>query len=198
MDAATDHQLRKVGLRRDPAATRAAFVRAAWQEFEEHGFEGTQSSRIARRAGYAPQTFYRHFTDKVDILLAVYASWIADKREAISAAGDVREVARVLLNFHRASRKLRLALRTLSITEERVRAARARSRMQGIAYVRENRPHTVELSDAHLLRSVLLVERLMDAYTEDGIADPAISPEEAEEQLRAWLEREFGQSSQVA
>ena len=198
MDGATNHIIRKIGLRRNPAATRAALVRAARLELEDCGFEATQSNNIARRAGYAPQTFYRHFADKVDILLAVYADWLADKHEAISAAGDVREVARVLLKFHRASRKLRHALRTLSITEERVRAARAKSRMQGIAYVRANRPHLVEWSDAHLLRSVLMIERMVDAYTEDDKADPAISPEEAEDGLYTYLEREFGPPSQAA
>src|SRR5436305_8049443 len=103
MDAAMDHELRKVGLRRNPAATRAAVVRAARQEFEERGFEATQSNRIARRAGYATQTFYRHFTDKIDILLAVYADWIADEQKELAVAGNSRQRARVLLKHHRAT-----------------------------------------------------------------------------------------------
>jgi AcrR family transcriptional regulator len=50
---------------------RSVLIAAARLEFEEFGFEGTNSNAIARRAGYAPQTFYRHFEDKREIFLAV-------------------------------------------------------------------------------------------------------------------------------
>ena len=198
MDAAADRELRKVGLRRDPAATRAAFVRAAWQEFEERGFEATQSNRIARRAGYAPQTFYRHFTDKVDILLAAYADWIADEHRDLAAAVDSRETARVLLRHHRATLRFRRVMRTLAITEERVRAARARTRLFHIAYLRKNLPHAAGMSDADLARSLLVLERVADACVEGEFADLRISPEDAEEHLSACLEREFGPPPQAA
>jgi AcrR family transcriptional regulator len=198
MDAATDHELRKVGLRRDPAATRAAFVRAAWQEFEERGFEATQSNRIARRAGYAPQTFYRHFTDKVDILLAVYADWIAEEHRDLAAAVDSRERARVLLRHRRATLKFRRMMRTLAVTEERVRAARARTRLFHIAYFRKNLPHAADMSDADLARSLLVLERVADACVEGDFADLRISPEDAEEHLSACLERELGPPPQAA
>ncbi len=134
MDAATYHDIRRIGLRRNPAATRAALIRAARQEFEDCGFEATQSNRIARRAGYAPQTFYRHFTDKIDILLAVYADWVADEHKAVAGICDAREAARALLNNHRSSLNFRRALCALSITEERVRAARAKARLRSVAY----------------------------------------------------------------
>jgi AcrR family transcriptional regulator len=198
MDAATDQELRKAVLRRDPAATRAAFVRAAWQEFEERGFEATQSNRIARRAGYAPQTFYRHFTGKVDILLAVYADWIADEHRDLAAAVDSRETARVLLRHHRATLKFRRMMRTLAVTEERVRAARARTRLLHIAYLRKNLPYAADISDADLARSLLVLERVADACVEGEFADLRISPEDAEEHLSACLEREFGPPPQAA
>jgi AcrR family transcriptional regulator len=198
MDAATGHEQRKVGLRRDPAATRAAFLRAAWQEFEERGFEGTQSNRIARRAGFAPQTFYRHFTDKVDILVAVYADWIADEYRDLAAAVDNREAARVLLRHHRATLKFRRMMRALAFTEERVRAARARTRLFHIAHIRKNLPHAADMSDADLARSLLVLERVADACVEGEFADLRISPEDAEEHLSACLERELGPPPQAA
>jgi AcrR family transcriptional regulator len=55
--------------------TRARLVAAAREEFVDHGFAGTDSNKIARRAGFAPQTFYRWFKDKTDIFLAVYGGW---------------------------------------------------------------------------------------------------------------------------
>jgi AcrR family transcriptional regulator len=198
MDAVTNHDLRKVGLRRNPAATRAAFVRAAWQEFEERGFDATQSNRIARRAGYAPQTFYRHFSDKVDILLAVYADWLADEHKELDAAGDTRQAARVMLKHHRATLKFRRMMRELAVTEERVRAARAKSRLLHIEHLRRNLPHAADMSIADLMRSLLLLERVADACAEGEFADLRISPEDAEEHLSACLEREFGPPPQAA
>lgn len=192
MDAVANHEPRKVGLRRNPAATRAAFVRAAWQEFEERGFDATQSNRIARRAGYAPQTFYRHFSDKVDILLAVYADWLADESNELDAVADARQAAHVILKHHRATLKFRRMMRELAVTEERVRAARAKSRLLHIEQIRKHLPHATDMSIANLTRSLLLLERVAEACAEGELADLKISPEEAEEHLSACLEREFG------
>ena len=58
-----------------------------------------------RRAGYAPQTFYRHFTDKVDILLAVYADWVAEERKAVMEAGSIRQAARGIRRFFERAEK---------------------------------------------------------------------------------------------
>ena len=42
-------------------ATRERLIRAALRAFGRGGFQGTDSNRIARAAGFAPQTFYRWF-----------------------------------------------------------------------------------------------------------------------------------------
>jgi AcrR family transcriptional regulator len=61
------------GVAADPKpSTRERLVQAAAAEFREQGFAGTDTNRIARRAGFAPQTFYRWFTDKTEIFIAVY------------------------------------------------------------------------------------------------------------------------------
>jgi AcrR family transcriptional regulator len=187
-----DHELRKLGSRRDPEATRAELIGAARKEFEERGFDATQSNKIARRAGYAPQTFYRHFTDKVDILLAVYADWVAEERKAVMEAGSIRQAARVLLEHHRGSFRFRRALRVLTITDERVRAARAETRLALMAYLRKLAPHIADMSEARLARSLFVLERVADACVEGEFADLKISPEAAEEQFSACLRHEFG------
>lgn len=187
-----DHELRKLGSRRDPEATRAELIGAARKEFEERGFDATQSNKIARRAGYAPQTFYRHFTDKVDILLAVYADWVAEERKALAEAGNMRQAARVLLEHHRGSLRFRRALRVLTITDERVRAARAETRLALMAYLRRLAPHIADMSQARLARSLFVLERVADACAEGEFADLKISPEAAEEQFSACLRQEFG------
>jgi AcrR family transcriptional regulator len=177
--------------KRDPEATRAALIAAARQEFEQSGFDSTQSNKIARRAGYAPQTFYRHFTDKVEILLAVYASWVFEEQQALDAARGMRQAARALLEHHRASLRFRRALRALSVTDKRVRAARAQSRLVQIQHLRKLLPHTAEMSEARLARSLFVIERVADACAEGEFADLRIAPDVAEEQLAACLRQEL-------
>ena len=75
---------------RDPDATLAALLGAAEAEFNATGFHGTDSNRIARRAGYAPQTFYRHFTDKTDAFVAVYERWWKAESAEIGAILNAR------------------------------------------------------------------------------------------------------------
>jgi len=71
--------------------TRQDLVEAAIAEFETVGFEGTNTNRIARAAGYAPQTFYRHFDDKkIDRLAAITAG-----RTRAELAADLLKIERL-------------------------------------------------------------------------------------------------------
>ena len=49
---------------RNPAATREALVDAAARIFNGSGYFATDTNAIAREAGYAPASFYKHFKDK--------------------------------------------------------------------------------------------------------------------------------------
>ena len=60
---------------KSPSSTRERLVEAAADAFNAHGFHGTDTNKIARAAGFAPQTFYRHFEDKLAIFIAVYEAW---------------------------------------------------------------------------------------------------------------------------
>lgn len=55
--------------------TRTRLLEAAMSEFIEAGYSGTDTNRIARRAGFAPQTFYRWFKDKAAVMTEVMAVW---------------------------------------------------------------------------------------------------------------------------
>src|SRR5713226_3801558 len=84
--------------------TSAKLIAAAAKEFNTRGFHGTDTNRIARRAGFAPQTFYRHFADKTAIFLAVYERWWKDESAALqSVLRDSRPsptgAARVVISF---------------------------------------------------------------------------------------------------
>jgi len=54
------------------------------------------------------------------------------------------------------------------------------------------------MSNADLARSLLVLEHVADACIEGELADRTISPEDAEEQLSACLDREFGPPPQAA
>src|SRR5450755_4496734 len=80
---------------------------AAEAEFNARGFEGTDTNRIARRAGYAPQTFYRHYEDKMAVFLAVYERWwqgeIGALERALARRGraaNALAVAKIVIGFH--------------------------------------------------------------------------------------------------
>jgi len=49
-------------------ASRARLQAAALDLFLEHGYSNTTTAAIAERAGVTDRTFYRHFTDKSEVL----------------------------------------------------------------------------------------------------------------------------------
>lgn len=165
---------------RDSAATRAALLQAAQTEFNAHGFEGTDTNRIARAAGFAPQTFYRHFEDKRAAFLAVYERWWKDESAALEKAGGggppgSEAAARVALAFHTKWLGFRRALRHLAIVDPKVRAARTAARRAQIARVREFASQASR-SDEDLAAALLKAERICDAAAEGELADLGLSP----------------------
>jgi AcrR family transcriptional regulator len=52
-------------------------VEAALDAFGEHGYNGTTTSEIARRAGVAEGTIFRYFATKKDLLIGVVAPVVA-------------------------------------------------------------------------------------------------------------------------
>jgi AcrR family transcriptional regulator len=168
---------------RDPAATAAALLDAAEREFNARGFDGTDTNRIARAAGYAPQTFYRHFPDKRAAFLAVYERWWKGESEALATvAGGGRapageEAARIALAFHTKWRGFRRALRHLAIVDPKVRAARTAARQAQIARIREYAGAGAR-SDQELAAVLLKAERICDAAAEGEFIDLGLSAED--------------------
>jgi AcrR family transcriptional regulator len=183
---------------RDSAATRAALLHAAQAEFNVHGFEGTDTNRIARAAGFAPQTFYRHFEDKRAAFLAVYERWWKDESAALEkAAGGgppgSEAAARVALAFHTKWRGFRRALRHLAIVDPKVRAARTAARRAQIARIREF-ANQASRSDEDLAAALLKAERICDAAAEGELADLGLSPTAAKALVAAAVKELLGSS----
>jgi AcrR family transcriptional regulator len=162
---------RRAGAVRD---TGERLIDAATAEFCEHGYFGTDSNKIARRAGFAPQTFYRWFADKTEIFIKVYDRWIEGEFAAAQSlidagAGDAALIASAI-SFHSRYRIFRRSLRQLSLEDPRIRAARAASRRQQIRQLRAWSANPA-LGEGEIAVFLLEHERLCDALAEGEFAD---------------------------
>ena len=164
-----------------PKSTRERLIEAAADAFNTEGFHGTDTNKIARAAGFAPQTFYRHFDDKTDAFVAVYEAWQHDERAALRAAALLpdpdRAIAEAIVDHHCAWRGFRRSLRLLAVENPRVRAARTASRDRQLAALARN-PENKGRPKAEVVAALLTVERLSDALAEGELADQGISDAE--------------------
>ena len=163
---------------------RAELLKAAQLEFEDHGFDGTQTNAIARRAGYAPQTFYRHFPDKKAIFLANYLDWAQAEAQGLAKADTITAMIDTLLSHHVAHRLFRRSLRQLTSTDPEVAAIRAQSRQQQMSALTSRFPH---LSNLEALTLIFTLERLCDAWAEGEFEACGISKEQARSSMSAIL-----------
>lgn len=176
----------------DGKPTSAKLIAAATKEFNQRGFDGTDTNRIARRAGFAPQTFYRWFRDKTDVFLAVYRAWEDQEREMLSKLlarqAPATEVVNAAIRHHKAYKVFRRSLRTLSLENRAVRKARAESRKRQIeqikVWVAPAKPSSVEVATI-----LLQMERLADAVAEGEFADLGLEDKSAREALAALQTR---------
>lgn len=160
--------------------TRQQLIDAAAAAFNTAGYFATDTNRIARAAGFAPQTFYRHFADKMDIFLAVYAGWQAAEFEAIRKASGksakAEAVSAAVLSHHLEWRIFRRSLRMLAVEDERARKARAESRARQIERLAKLTPNAGRPA-ADIAAALLTVERLCDALADEEFADLGLARE---------------------
>lgn len=163
-----------------PADTRDRLVAAAAAVFNRDGYHGTDSNRLARAAGYAPATFYKHFPDKRTILLAAYEAWVTSEWQAIgaalhgapSAAERAERIVDLVLAHHRRWQGLRASLRALLATDpvaRRFHRAQRRRQLALLAAMRRSgrSETTARVDDAILL---FTLERTLDAVADGETA----------------------------
>ena len=166
-----------------PAATRARLLAAAAREFNRVGYHGTDSNRLARAAGYAPGTFYKHFADKRAIFLAVYEAWVtaewAAVGRALRAGGRPDEIAtrvvEMVLRLHRRWRGLRASLRALVAADPVARKfyrGQRRRQLELLASFRAAR--RVREADAVMLYTL---ERVCDAVADGELRELGLAVE---------------------
>lgn len=172
-------------------STRERLLRAAAVEFGLHGFGGTDSNKIARRAGFAPQTFYRWFRDKSEIFLAVYRQWEDEEANVIGALAERRakadEMAGAIVAHHRSYLLFRRSLRALTVENDAVRAERAQSRLRQLQRLAEWNGRA--LPPDRLAPLLLQIERLSDAIAEGELADLGVSATAATAALAGLLKQ---------
>ena len=166
--------------------TRTRLIKAAAAEFNEHGYARTDSNRIARRAGFAPQTFYRWFADKLTIFIAVYRVWEDSERAQLSELmvrkASIKQILDATVRHHRNYLVFRRSLRQLSAEDPVMRRARAASRKRQVAQIRlwQRQPGAEE---GGIATALLQMERLADALAERELQDMGLTPRAGERAL---------------
>lgn len=157
-------------------------IDAALGEFNEQGFYGTDTNKIARRAGFAPQTFYRKFKDKTAVFIAVYERWqqleLGMMRKLLAENASDTRLVQALIAHHQAFRTFRRSLRQLAVEDIRVRAARAASRLRQIAFIDSYGP--APKAPEQIATMLLQLERLSDAVAEGEFGDLDMGTDAAE------------------
>jgi AcrR family transcriptional regulator len=184
-----------------PEETRDRLVQAAAEVFNRDGYEGTDSNRIAREAGYSPATFYKHFEDKRALFLLVYKEWVArewrDISTQVAASGSASEraaqIVRMFLQHHRRWRGFRASLRRLVSYDPEVRSFyRAQRRLQLEMLARMRATLGSEGSRAADALLLYTMERSADAQADGEPAALEVDPDALEglliELVRARLE----------
>lgn len=184
-----------------PEETRERLVTAAASQFNRFGYHGTDSNTIAKEAGYATGTFYKHFRDKRDIFLAVYERWLAAEWKEIidelSRMRNVEETAQRLvelnIRFHTEWRGLRASLMELVFSDPEARKFFRKQKRRQLELILELRsrfalPAQTSEQDAILLWTT---ERVFDAIGQGEIQslglDNDVVVESMVEKVRAFL-----------
>jgi len=165
--------------RGSPEQTRERLIVAAASQFNRFGYHGTDSNIIAKEAGYATGTFYKHFRDKREIFLAAYERWLVGEWKEIgdelSRMQNRKETARrlveVSIRSHSEWRGLRASLMELVFSDAEVRKFFRAQRRQQLDLMAELRiqyglPARAREQDAvHLY----MTERVFDAIGQGEI-----------------------------
>jgi AcrR family transcriptional regulator len=134
---------------------RERLVVAAVDLFTEQGYDATTVAQIAERAGVTRSTFFRHFPDKRELLVAGQETLSRLLTEGISEApADASPLAAVAAGLERASGEMGPMNRELG---PRLKAAVAAS---------------TELQERDALKSVGLAAAMTAALVARGVPDP--------------------------
>lgn len=177
-------------------------ITAAANQFNRFGFHGTDSNSIAKEAGYATGTFYKHFRDKREVFLAAYERWLAaewkEVDDELSQMKKAKETAKRLveltIRFHTEWRGLRASLMELVFSDPEVRRffrKQRRSQLDHIVEIRSRLKLPPQTSEQDAI-FMCLTERVYDAIGQGEIQslglDQAAVIDSMVEKTHAFLE----------
>ena len=143
------------GMGRWEPGARERLVLAAVDLFTEQGYDATTVAQIAERAGVTKSTFFRHFPDKRELLVAGQETLSRLLAEGIAEApADASPLEAVAAGLERASNAMGPMNRELA---PRLKAAVAAS---------------TELQERDALKSVSLAAAMAGALVARGLPDP--------------------------
>jgi AcrR family transcriptional regulator len=107
MDGASGRRQMKVKVTRNPERTSEQILKAATEEFTEHGFAGARVDAIAARAGINKRMLYHYYGNKDDLFLAVMENAYAEIRshehelelDRLDPVAAVRELVNYTFNY---------------------------------------------------------------------------------------------------
>jgi AcrR family transcriptional regulator len=183
--------------RGQPAETRERIIAAAAIAFNRDGYANVDAGRIAAEAGYAVGTFYKHFADKKEVLIAAYERWVAAEWQEIetlfvpddSPEAIARRILSLLLQHHTRWQGLRVSFFSL-LNEKSIRKVYRKQRSSQLAMLKSLRiknkipAHRAE-DDAVLM---FALERTCDAIAQGDVADLGLERELLEAKLCDLIE----------
>ena len=181
------------------ATTKDRLVAAAYELFEERGFDATTAEDIARRAGVGRTTFFRAFGSKDDVIFPEHDLLLGRIDERLAAATPatravaLSEAARVVLRHYLDEGDLARARYRLvgSVPALRARETGGIQQYQRL-FARWLREWMAHLPDGHL-RADLLAADLVTAHNyvlRRWLRDQTSDPEtEFDQAMRVALER---------
>jgi AcrR family transcriptional regulator len=181
-----------------PDETRERLVAAAAAVFNRDGYHGTDSNRIARAAGYAAGTFYKHFADKREILLAAYEAWVTSEWSEVERElerrgprGDAADrILALVLRHHVKWRGLRRALAALVAEDAAARRFHREQRRRQLDLLaglrrRAGAPPRARERDAV---DLFAMERVCDGIANGEVRDLGLDRGRVLAELRARIE----------
>lgn len=166
-------------------------LHAAGAEFVEFGYEHTTSNRIAHRAGFAPQTFYRWYKDKLDIFIQVFEAWTDAELALLDAMlteqTDSLQIAQATVEHYRSFALFKRSLQQLAATTPEVKRARAACRLKQIEQVKRWNP---QMQDDEAIAALLIgSEQLCQALADGEFNDMGLTGTHAYRQLSELIDQ---------
>jgi len=163
--------------------TRQSIEDAGRKLFAERGFHGTTLADITAAAGWSPASFYRYFTDKVDLLAALAESFLREVVDLPKMPDDsdffVSAVG-LYWDMFKPNIGIMVAVDQLAATEARFALLQKRFRQFGTdivgASVRraKQQGYAADLDADHIALAIaLLFERFTSVSLSEGLSDEA-------------------------